>query len=414
MPQSDGEVRSAKARAESPQAAQSDLAALVDGNSDFAFDLYRNLGASDGNLFFSPYSISLALAMTYAGARGETESQMAETLGFRLPQDSLHPAFNALDIELASRAEARSEIEKGFELNIANAVWGQEGYNFRTQFLDLLAENYGAGVRPADFRSAPDQWRIVINDWVASATEDKIKDLIAPGLINRFTRMVLTNAIYFKAAWLHPFNEDATMPRRFTLSDGSEIETPMMRVSASFGYGAGDGYQAVNLPYEGSQVAMTILLPDQGRFSNFQDSLDAAAVSRIIGEIKTERVTLIMPNFKYESQFGLAKTLQEMGMSDAFSERASDFSGMDGQSCLAGDDPCLRISEVVHKAFVAVDEEGTEAAAATAVLVVEVTSAPPDPPIQVMVDHPFIFLIRDMETNAILFLGRVLDPRPQG
>lgn len=392
---------SAKPRVISPDVAASDLTELVDGNSAFAFDLYQALSEQAGNLFFSPYSISLALAMTYAGARGETEQQMAETLNFILSQEALHPAFNALDQELASRGEgAQGKDEKGFRLNIVNAIWGQKNYKFLDEFLDALAENYGAGLRLLDFINAPEDSRITINDWVSDQTEDKIKDLIPQGVIDEATRMVLTNAIYFNAAWLHPFEKEATQDGTFYLVDGTEVSVPMMSQTKSFGYAKGDGYLAVELPYDGSELFMVILLPDDGKFEAFEGSLNAEIVDSITSDLEYKQVALTMPKFEFESECSLADTLSAMGMPIAFSG-AADFSGMTGT-------PELTIAEVLHKAFVSVDEAGTEAAAATAV-VMELTAIQGEQ-VEVTLDHPFVFMIRDIETGAILFVGRVMNP----
>ena len=400
---------STKERA-APTAAVGDLAALARGNTTFAFDLYEALREDGGNLFYSPYSISLALAMTYAGARGDTETQMADTLHFDLPQDSLHPTFNALDLELASRGrDGQGTDAGGFRLRIANAVWGQHDYEFQQMFIDLLAENYGAGVRQANFREAPEESRVTINDWIAEQTEDKIIDLIPEGVINPLTRMVLTNAIYFKAAWASPFYEGDTNNGPFHLLDGSEALVPMMRNTEFFSYARGDGYQVVDLPYVGHELSMTILFPDQGHFREFEDAMDVTLLESVLGDTERQYVTLVMPKFEFESQFELAKTLEQMGMSNAFDRGKSDFSGMDGNSCFAGDEPCLFIRDVIHQAFVSVDEQGTEAAAATGVAV-QLESEKPDP-VLVAIDRPFIFLVRDSDTGAILFLGRVLDPR---
>lgn len=395
------EVRSEKTRATVPLATDSELTDLVRGNNDFAFNLYQKLREEEsGNLFYSPYSISLALAMTYAGARGETERQMSNALHFTLSQDKLHPAFNALDLRLASRGEGSSGQDgKGFRLNIANAIWGQRGYSFLQNFLDKLAENYGAGMKIANFTEAPENSRVTINDWVAHQTEDKIKDLIPSGAIDNLTRLVLTNAIYFNAAWLHTFDEKATAEGDFHLLTGNSIKVPMMRQTESFGYTRGTGYQAVELLYDGSEISMVILLPDKGNFDPFEKSLNAELVSQIAENLGRERIELIMPSFEFEAQFKLGAMLQKMGMSDAFNQQLADFSGMDGRKDLS-------ISDAFHKAFVLVDEKGTEAAAATAV-VVGVKSVPP----RVTVDRPFIFLIRDIATNTTLFVGRVIDPR---
>ena len=399
-PQSN-EVRSEKTRVAVPLATDSELTDLVRGNNDFAFNLYQKLREEEsGNLFYSPYSISLALAMTYTGARGETERQMSNALHFILSQDKLHPAFNALDLQLASRGEGSSGTEgKGFRLNIANAIWGQQGYDFLQDFLDKLAENYGAGMRIANFTEAPENSRVTINDWVAQQTEEKIKDLIPSGAIDNLTRLVLTNAIYFNAAWLHTFDERATAEGDFHLLTGNSIKVPMMRQTESFGYVRGTGYQAVELLYDGSEISMVILLPDKGTFDSFEKSLNAELIGRISKDLRRNRIELTMPSFEFEAQFKLGAMLQKMGISDAFNPQLADFSGMDGTKRLS-------ISDAFHKAFVLVNENGTEAAAATGV-VIGVTSLPP----RVAVDRPFIFLIRDIATNTTLFVGRVMDPR---
>ena len=398
---SGGELRSERERVV-PAAAPP--AEFTRANTRFAFDLYQRLREQEGNLFFSPHSISTALAMTYAGARGETERQMAETLHYRLPGVGLHAAFNALDQELARRGEG----DDGFRLNIVNAVWGQSDHDFLAPFLDLLAEHYGAGVRPVDFRAAPQQARDVINDWVAEQTENRITDLIPPDVIDVLTRLVLTNAIYFNASWVYPFDPDGTQPGAFHLLDGGEVELPMMRLEEELGYAQGDGWQAVELPYEGYELSMLILLPDEGRFREFEGSLNADLLDQMVSQLWYPLVALELPRFEFDSRFELADTLKAMGMTDAFDRSRADFSAMDGRSCLAGDPGCLRISNVVHQAFVSVDEEGTEAAAATAV-VMKTQSAPPER-IVVSVDRPFLFLIRDRATGAILFLAASNNP----
>jgi len=418
LPESAGDVRapgavlaSEKERATSPDVSNADLNRLVEGNSAFAFDLYRFLaeqeGEGKGNLFYSPYSISLALAMTYAGAHGETGEQMADALHFILPQDDLHPAFNALDQELARRGEnakgkqdADDQHPEGFRLNIANAIWGQRDYTFLDAFLDTLASNYGAGLRVLDFAGSPEESRVTINDWISEQTEGKIEDLIPQGAIDSLTRLVLTNAIYFNAAWARPFEEDATQDGPFTLLDGSEVTVSMMHQTETFGYAEGDSYQVVELPYDGNEMSMLILLPREDKFGTFEGVLDAAQMESIVAGIEQKQVKLAMPKFEFESAFGLTRVLSEMGMPQAFSG-AADFSAMTGREDLF-------ISEVLHKAFVSVDEAGTEAAAATAVIMS--LTAMPEEPVEVSVDHPFIFLIRDIETGAILFVGRVVDP----
>ena len=389
-------------------ASAEELDTLVDGNITFGLELYRKLSGSEGNLFFSPYSISLGMAMAYAGARGETERQMADSLGFKLPQNRLHPAFNALDLLLASLPKGGDDA---FRLNVANSVWGQRDYSFLPEFLDSLAVNYGEDVRAADFRRDPEDARVRINGWVADETEERIRNLIPQGTLTPLTRLVLANAIYFNAAWLHAFDERVTKDRPFHLLDGSQRDVAMMRQQENLRYAIGDGFQAVELPYKGGDVAMTILLPESGKFEEFEGSLSGQSVRDIVESLESELVRLTMPKFEMESGFSLSDTLKAMGMPDAFDDQAANFSGMDGQLCRARGDICLLISDVLHQAFVSVDEAGTEAAAATAVIV-SVTRAvgiEPDP-IEVVVDRPFLLIIRHHATDTVLLVGRVLDP----
>lgn len=383
-------------RIASPDVDTADQRLLIDGNTAFAFNLYQQLRGEDGNLFYSPHSISVALAMTYVGASGETAAQMAHTMHFLLDQQDLHPAFNWLDRDLAARGEG----DEGFTLNIVNAIWGQKDYVFLESFLDVLAENYGAGLRILDFIEETEPSRLAINKWVSDQTEERIKDLIPRGAIDELARLVLTNAIYFDASWKHPFDKDTDGP--FFLLDGGQVTVPMMKQTESFGYAEGQGYRAVDLLYDGGELSMVILLPDSGQFETFEKQLDAQMVASMIDDMKPARVALTMPKFEFESAFGLKATLQSMDMTDAFTWSTADFSGMTG----ARD---LFISDVVHKAFVAVDEEGTEAAAATGVIMAP-TSMPLDPDVHVTIDRPFVFLIRDIETDAILFIGRVMNP----
>ena len=400
QPVSTGVVSSDKPRA-ADSAGKQDIAVLVDGNSAFALDLYGALKQGRDNLFYSPYSISQALAMTYAGARGATEKEMAATLHFTLPQNNLHPAFNSLDQQLKARGQgAKGKDGKGFRLNIVNAIWGQKDYRFLPEYLDLLASNYGAGLRVLDFRSEPETCRKIINKWVEDQTEQRIKDLLKEEDIASSTRLVLTNAIYFNAAWANSFDKNLTRPAPFHLLDGSTVEVPMMQQSERMGYAAGEGYEAVSLPYDGGELEMVVMLPDQGKFAEFEQSLDAGKATAVLGSIQPTQVSLRFPRFKIESEFGLGEVLYDMGMPTAFSSLA-DFSGMAGNRELC-------ISKVVHKAFVEVDEAGTEAAAATAV-VVRATAMPLEPK-EVTVDRPFIFIIRDIQTGSIIFIGRVVNP----
>ena len=397
-------VQSEQERVTHPEVQESDLSEAVAGNSGFAFDLYQALrGGADGsarqNLFYSPYSISVALAMTYAGARGDTERQMADVLKFALSQERLHPALNALDLLLASRGQGleSAEEEQSFKLNLVNAIWGQTGYEFLPQFLDLLAQNYGAGLRLLDFARAPDRSRIAINDWVSEETAKKIEDLLPPDAITSDTVLVLTNAIYFNAKWKSPFDPGATREGAFHLLDGKEVSVPMMTQMARFRYAEGDGVQAIELPYAGDELSMVILLPAEGQFESFADTLDAEWADSFLRRLQVQHLQLTMPKFTFESGFQLKDTLSAMGAPEAFTS-AADFSGMDGSRTLF-------IGDVYHKAFVAVDEAGTEAAAATAVVMQKAMAGS-----QVTIDRPFVFLIRDIQTGALLFLGQVVDP----
>lgn len=379
-----------------------DLEDLVAGNNDFALDLYGELADSeDGNLFMSPYSISLALAMAYAGAGGGTADEMAETLGFTLPAGTLHNVFNVLDQQLANRG-ADLEPNQKFTLEIANSIWGQDGFEFEPVFLDTLAENYGAGMRLVDYVTATEAARLAINGWVEDNTNDRIKDLIPPGVLNPDTVLVLANAIFFKAAWSQEFNPDLTADADFTLLNGSTVTAELMQQTDILKTAEGQNYSAIEIPYIGGETSMVVVMPDEGEFENFEASLDDERLAQIIADLARVNTNLKFPKFTFESKFRLPEPLKELGMRQAFDPLTSDFSAMRTPP------PDLVITDVIHQSFVAVDEQGTEAAAATAVII-GTTSAPP-PPVPITVDRPFIFLIRDIPTDTILFMGRLLDP----
>jgi serpin B len=399
LPDGGDVVRSSLERDLAPAASAADLAELTAGNRAFAYDLYDAVHGQPGNLFFSPHSISIALAMTYAGARASTEAEMAATLHYTLPQDRLHPAFDSLDLTLAARGEEAASADGGkFQLSIVNAIWGQRGYPFLPAFLDTLAVSYGAGLRLLDFENAAEEARVTINDWVAAMTHDRIEDLIPEGAIDDLTRLVLTNCVYFNAAWKIPFEEEATADGSFA-APGGAVTVPMMRGEVAERYADLDGLQAIEIPYDDERLSMVILLPDPGSLAAVEADLGARA-EEALAALAVQPVDLILPRFETTQGLSLAATLAAMGMPTAFSA-AADFSGMNGTGG-------LMITDVIHKAFVKVNEAGTEAAAATAVIVGD-TSAPP-PAITVTVDRPFIFLIRDVPTGAILFLGRIVDP----
>ncbi|MBA2662089.1 MAG: serpin family protein [Bradymonadaceae bacterium] len=398
-------LRSSLSRELSPAVSSTEAQALSEANRDFALNLYRELseGAGADNVFMSPHSISIALAMAYGGARGETATEIAAAMNYMVTGDDLHKRFNALDLELAKRAETTVAPDGGdpFQLSVVNATWGQRDYPFLPGYLDLLAVNYGAGLRLLDFESEPEPSRKRINQWVEDQTNDRIKDLIPEGAINRGTTLVLTNAIYFKASWLSEFSKSETAPAPFALLDGASVQIDQMRQTSSFRYGQLDGHEVIELPYVGNEVTMIVVMPEDGSFESFEAELDGAKYAELLGTLGHEHGTLRFPKFSFESDFMLKDPLKKLGMELAFSENA-DFSGIDGTRGLS-------IGAVIHKSFVAVDEEGTEAAAATAV-VIGTTSAPSET-FSMTVDRPFLFFIQDKPTGALLFVGRVVDPR---
>ncbi len=404
-------AQAAVARESAPAVADDDLAALAAGNRAFALDMYQAIRQQAGNLFFSPYSISQALAMTYAGAHGATEQEMASTLHFDLPQARLHPAFNALDRALISRSQVRAskrdpaqapgEKPSGLELTTANALWAQQGLPIQEAFLNTLARNYGSGVQLLNFDES-EQARQAINTWVSDQTKQRIEDLLPEGSITPDTALVLTNAIYFKASWAERFSSQRTAGDSFKLLDGSQVTTPMMHNVSTYGQGAGSGYVAVELPYYGQTTSMVIVMPDAGQFAEFEAGLTAERLDAILAGLQPGRVDLKMPKFEIKGQtISLAEVLRSLGMKAAFDRNLADFSGIVA-------DPRLWIDDVLHQAFVAVDEQGTEAAAATAVIMTLTSLQQAD---TVIIDRPFLFLIRDRQTGTILFMGRMVDPR---
>jgi serpin B len=389
-----------------PDAPAGDVAAVAAGNNAFAAAAYALLAAEErGNLVYSPASIRLALAMTYAGARGQTAAEMAEVLRFDLADQALHAAFNALDQDLASRNRefpaTGDGVERKVQLSIANSLWGQDGFTFAPEFLDTLAENYGAGMRVVDFVEATEAARQAINDWVAEETNDRITDLIPEGVLSEMTRLVLANAVYLDATWSWLFNKDDTFQARFFLLDGSEISVDTMHQDRSFLYAAGEGWQAVQLPYVGDELAMLFLVPDSGRFAEVEGLVGGGLFDEVVGALQPTQVQLALPKYEFRCKSSVAALLSAMGMPTAFDPDAADFSGMTTEDRLF-------ISDVIHEAFIKVDEEGTEAAAATAV-VMDLLSAPSEM-VNLQIDRPFLFSLYDRETGEILFMGRVLNP----
>jgi serpin B len=374
------------------------IESLAGGNTAFAVDLYARLKTADGNLFFSPYSISTCLAMTYAGARGDTAAQTARTLHFDTNQLQLAASFGELQKQLNSEQE-----KKGIELNIANGLWGQKDHLFLPAFLDIAKQSYGATLKQVDFRTHADTARTEINDWVDHKTKGKITDLIQPGVLDPATRLVLVNAIYFKGSWAREFDKHSTTKAPFTVTPNQKPEVPLMNLTDDFKYADVDGLQLLELPYVGDDLSMVVLLPrEPDGLKGVEDLLNPQTLDRWLAQAREQKVAVSLPKFKMSAQFSLAKPLAEMGMTDAFSPNAN-FSGMDGERDLF-------ISAVVHKAFVDVNEEGTEAAAATGVVMRMNAVMMPRPTPIFRADHPFIFLIRDTRSGSILFLGRLVDP----
>jgi serpin B len=369
---------------------------LVKGNAAFALDLYSALHKQEGNLFLSPYSISTALAMTYGGARGDTREQMAKALKFTLPQNQLHGAFARL------QAQLNTEQDKGdIELTVANALWAEKHYSFLEDFIQSTNKNYGAPLNRVDFTNTPEETRKRINKWAEQKTNDKIKDLIQPGVLNALTRLVLTNAIYFKGNWSHQFKESETKNDRFWLTRDKAVTVPLMTQKGDFSYGKNEDMQLLALPYVGDNLSMLVLLPNEvDGLSKLETTLTEDTLASWLPLLRKREVRVFLPKFTMTSEFNLGKILAAMGMPDAFTPQA-DFSGMTGNRD-------LYINAVIHKAFVDVNEEGTEAAAATAVTM-KFTSAGTPPP-EFRADHPFLFLIRHNPSGSILFLGRVADP----
>lgn len=361
----------------------------------FAVDLYAQLGSGDDNLFFSPASITYALAMTRTGARGRTAAEMDQVLHFAPGDPQLAASFGRLMTALTADQEFAV-------LRLANRLYGQTGFGFRPGFLDDLETHFGAGLEQLDFKADPESARGVINTWVEEQTEDRIRDLLGAGALTPDTRLVLVNAVYFLGTWQKPFPVDATVDRPFHRAAGGDVGVPFMHVTGRFGYAETGGVQILSLPYKGEGLDMVLVLPAVGTpLADIEDDMDAAMFAGWLAAPQATEVEVALPRLHLETGFDLAGTLQAMGMGLAFT-RSADFSGM----AAAGG---LSIDDVVHKAYLDVDEKGTEAAAATAV-VIRTTSVSPRRPHVFTADRPFILAIRHRETGAVLFLGRVADP----
>jgi serpin B len=377
--------------------------ALVQGNDAFALDLYTRLSQGAGNRFFSPFSISTALAMTYAGAHGETALQMAKTLHFTLPPDQLHASFHRLVAEIQSRNATASSQSPDIQLFMANAIWAQRGEPILGDYQKRIEVNYQGGIYPVDFRSAAEAARQTINAWVEKQTKDKIKELLKPTHVNSSTVLILTNAIYFRGQWESQFHKQNTVPDGFHVSANESVRVDMMHQTSRFRYWDEGTFQALELPYRGGTVSMVIMLPKAvDGLAGIEAMCTESKLEGWLGKLSSHRVQVGLPKFRLTEGVELAEVLAAMGMPAAFHRGAADFSGMTGTRDLA-------ISAVVHKAFVDVDETGTQAAAATGVAVGRTMAIAP-PPVVFRADHPFLFLIRDNRSGSILFLGRLVSP----
>ncbi len=401
----EGYIKSSQERETSPYIDAGLVQSLANENTKFALAFYEYIKGKDGNIIFSPLSLSLALSMTMAGAETFTEQAMLDGLQLSLTEEEVHQAFNALLLQIEDSQNVTTDFPEGsyFQMNIANSIWGQAGYAFEEDYLDTLARFYGAGIFSVNFQENPEAAREAINQWVEEETEEKIQDLIPEGAIDTLTRLVLANAIYFNGSWLHPFETSNTSQQPFTLLDGSEISVDMMKLfDERLAYARGENFQAVRLPYLSQDFAMNILLPDENAYSGFETGLTSETLSEIQKNMMVERVDLQMPKFDFETTVNGNDPLSQLGMSEAFDPQIADFSGINHS-----DD--LYITDVLHKATITVDEAGTEAAAATAVIV-GITSIEPGEPISLVIDRPFLFTIEHVPTGTILFMGRGLQP----
>ncbi len=403
--QSANEVRSDKPFDTNPAVADADFQTFVQGTNAFGFDLYRKLtDAASGNVFYSPLSTSMALAMTYAGAEGNTATQMAAVLHNTLPRETYHLAFNKLAVELGSRNIAPHETydgPKSVKMLPVNASWAQKGYPILEPYLDTLSTRYDAGQHLLDFKVDPEGARLAINDWVEAHTEKKIVDLLGPGTIDTDVRLVLTNALYFYGSWNEPFDRKSTSDGVFHKAAG-DVTVPMMHHSGYSSYAEGDGWQALSLPYDGGKVRMVMVLPEAGRFDEVAGKLDATWFGQTMGAMTADsEVRMTLPKFKFSwGTESFKEPLKALGMTDAFVFGQADFTGMEA----TGE---LYVGDVLHQAFVGIDEDGTEAAAATAV-VMKAGAVPGEPKV-FTADRPFLFMIVD-NTGLVLFVGELHDP----
>jgi serpin B len=370
---------------------------VVNANNQFALDLYLQLKKSTGNIFFSPYSISTALAMTYEGARGKTAQEMQSVFHFPTDEKLRRSSFAAIQNQI-------NKSDSKYKLSIANALWAQNDYSFLSEYTNVLQQYYGGKATNVDFKNSTEESRQIINKWVEDKTNNKIKNLFPAGSLDSMTRLVLTNAIYFKGTWIKQFEKKQTRDTDFRVNATSIVKVPMMQRTgedAKFNYTESDNLQILEMPYEGDKLSMIVLLPKNDNLSSLESSLSLGKINDWRSKLREQRVDVFMPKFTFDTKYSMNETLANMGMPTAFTYSA-DFSGMDGTQD-------LYIQKVIHQAFVDVNEEGTEAAAATGVSVGLKSAMPQQTPI-FRADHPFVFIIQDKENGNILFLGRVSNP----
>jgi serpin B len=375
--------------------------AVVQADNQFALDLYGQLNKEQPgkNLFFSPVSISIALGMTTAGARGQTETEMAQVLHLTCILPQAHAEYQML----LGRWNAQGK-DRGYQLRVANRLWGKKDFHFLAEYLKLTRQQYGAELALVDFKGQTEAARKEINGWIEKQTADKIKNLLAPGVLDPMTRLVLTNAIYFKGDWASQFKKDQTRDEDFTVSADKKVKVPLMRQTQTYPYAEDAALQALELPYKGNELSMLVLLPKKpDGLAAVESSLSAQQSAALRARLGARKVNAYLPKFKLETTFSLNDTLTALGMKTPFTD-AADFSGMDGEKN-------LYISAVIHKAFVDVNEEGTEAAAATAVVMRKKSERIERPPVVFRADHPFVFMICDKRDGSILFLGRMASPK---
>ena len=375
-----------------------DKSGIIEANNRLAINLYSQYKSEEGNIFFSPFSISTAIAMVYEGAEGKTAKEIKSVFGFPKNDDSRRNQYYNLLSEINKK-------DKEYTLKTANALWAEQDYHFLDEYLATIEKYYEGKSTNLDFKKECEPSLLIINNWIEDKTNNKIKDLLPEGVINPGTRLVLTNAIYFKAKWLTQFDADKTSDEYFRLNPDKSIKVPIMQPTSqksTFNYTQNKDLQILEMPYAGEDLSMLILLPLDDDIEALENSFTIEKLTEWKKSLRKRRVNIYIPKFKFETKYFLKETLSNMGMPIAFTNSA-DFSGMTGKKDLT-------IDKVIHQAFIEVNEEGTEAAAATGISMIRKTSMPPPPPI-FKADHPFIFIIQHNETGNILFMGRVSNPK---